>query len=391
MKRVFHYFTVFLLVFTLLLSGCGNTLKKQLEEESKMNFDKYNYDVYLKTPIWKGDLITHETLLFVEDENGNYTAELMYEPTRIVSFKSATLAEDYAKGVDYEISGKTVTLIKSGAMPRLSYKEYYPDVNNGDAIDRVGGGYLKLVGGSYFHEHQVAVSYRHKEKWNGPVPKYKGELLPRSVSKLKNNEPIKILFYGDSITWGGDSSGLYGVSPKAPIWPLMTVSGLQKYYGNAKIDYVNTAVGGFNSTEGVQNMKEKAADIAPDLCFLAFGMNDATQGTVPDKVKENVVKIMDAVLAVNPNCEFVIVATMLPNAEVAFGGGSMLKTHGKQIDAFLTLEKEGVAVMNFTEMSSYMLSLKKFRDMTGNNVNHPNDFLARIYAETAIKTLCENY
>ncbi len=389
-KRVLPFISV-LLSLCLLLCGCGKSLEKQLEEESKMNFNKYNYDLYLKTPIWKGDLIAHETLLFVEDENGSYTAELMYKPERIICVKSATLKESYVEGVDYTIEGNKITLITSGSMPRLTYDEYYPEVNNGDAIEKVGGGYLKLVGGSYFHEHQVAVSYRHNESWTGPVPEYKGDLLPRSVSKLENNEPIKILFYGDSITWGGDTSGLYNVSPKTPIWPLMTVSGLEEYYDNAKINYVNTAVGGFNSTEGVQHMKEKAVDIAPDLCFLAFGMNDATQGTSPEKVMQNIVTIMNAISEVNPNCEFVIVATMLPNAEVYFGGGSMLKTHDKQIDAFLTLEKEGVAVMNFTEISKHLLTLKKFRDMTGNNVNHPNDFLARIYAHTAIKTLCKNY
>ena len=34
-----------------------------------------------------------------------------------------------------------------------------------------------------------------------------------------------------------------------------------------------------------------------------------------------------------------------------------------------------------------ILEKKRYYDMTGNNVNHPNDFMARVYAQTIIKTI----
>ena len=38
-------------------------------------------------------------------------------------------------------------------------------------------------------------------------------------------------------------------------------------------------------------------------------------------------------------------------------------------------------------MHQSILEHKRYRDMTGNNVNHPNDFLARVYAQTILQTI----
>ena len=50
-------------------------------------------------------------------------------------------------------------------------------------------------------------------------------------------------------------------------------------------------------------------------------------------------------------------------------------------------EKEGVAVVNMTGMHASLLEKKRYADMTGNNVNHPNDYLARVYAQTLLQTI----
>ena len=49
-----------------------------------------------------------------------------------------------------------------------------------------------------------------------------------------------------------------------------------------------------------------------------------------------------------------------------------------------------VAVADMTTMHYNLLEKgKRYRDMTGNNVNHPNDFLARIYAQVILKTILD--
>ena len=40
----------------------------------------------------------------------------------------------------------------------------------------------------------------------------------------------------------------------------------------------------------------------------------------------------------------------------------------------------GAAVADITAMHRYVSSRKRFIDMTGNNVNHPNDFFHRLHA-----------
>jgi hypothetical protein len=47
-----------------------------------------------------------------------------------------------------------------------------------------------------------------------------------------------------------------------------------------------------------------------------------------------------------------------------------------------------VAVADMTQIHWDILATgKRYRDMTGNNINHPNDFIARIYAKVILKTL----
>jgi hypothetical protein len=45
------------------------------------------------------------------------------------------------------------------------------------------------------------------------------------------------------------------------------------------------------------------------------------------------------------------------------------------------------AVVPMTTMSRWILSHKRFCDVSGNNINHPNDFIVRLYASTLLHTL----
>ena len=53
----------------------------------------------------------------------------------------------------------------------------------------------------------------------------------------------------------------------------------------------------------------------------------------------------------------------------------------------------GCAVAPMTSVSKYIHQQKRYRDTTGNNVNHPSDFLARAYAQVIYQTVFgyENY
>jgi hypothetical protein len=40
-----------------------------------------------------------------------------------------------------------------------------------------------------------------------------------------------------------------------------------------------------------------------------------------------------------------------------------------------------------TSVSKAILERKDFQDTTGNNINHPNDYFYRMYAQTLLQTL----
>ena len=48
-------------------------------------------------------------------------------------------------------------------------------------------------------------------------------------------------------------------------------------------------------------------------------------------------------------------------------------------------KREGTAVVPVTSFNQATLETKQFIDTTGNNVNHPNDFLARAYAHACLR------
>ena len=78
-----------------------------------------------------------------------------------------------------------------------------------------------------------------------------------------------------------------------------------------------------------------------------------------------------------------MIGTMLPNPNAINFVGEQEKFY----DELVQYEKEGLVAVNITRVHKDLLKVKRYSDLTGNNVNHANDFLARIYAQTILQTL----
>ena len=127
----------------------------------------------------------------------------------------------------------------------------------------------------------------------------------------------------------------------------------------------------------------------PDLVLLAFGMNDGSgtgkgDGVRPEIFGRNIFSIMEQVREINPDTEFILVSTTLPNPETIF--------FDRQAEYYAELERianntAGTAEANMTAVHAELLKHKSFLDMTGNNINHPNDFLNRCYAQFVLGML----
>ena len=98
---------------------------------------------------------------------------------------------------------------------------------------------------------------------------------------------------------------------------------------------------------------------------------------------------LDRVIELAPDTSVMIVSTMTPNPNAPSWCGSQPRFEPAQIKTATEYNANGTprAVAQVTSASQAIIVKKEFHDHTGNNINHPNDFLCRIYAQTMIQTL----
>jgi hypothetical protein len=123
------------------------------------------------------------------------------------------------------------------------------------------------------------------------------------------------------------------------------------------------------------------APLAPDLVIIGFGMNDA--GAVKaEQFRENLQSIMAEVREKTPGAEFLLLMTFQPNP--AWRNPRAMVAYR---DVLHSMEGPGVAVVDLWEMHGELLKQKSYEDTTGNHVNHPNDFIVRLYAQVVLARL----
>lgn len=363
-------------------------LKKTLAGLMQLNVKEYlSYqpDTWL-APIWEGNVMYNETLMFVEDSDGSLPdAPLLYEPLRILSVRSFDLKEEYTAGVDYTVVNGQIRLTENSRIPRWKYQDYYPAQGE---IECTKGGYLAYGEYDTFFKTQVAVTYLHNDVWRGVKPAYAGSVLPHTIQKLKNKEPLRIVFYGDSVVEGCNASSKYGAAPYTPMWTDMTAQELGRAYGTNAITYVNTAVGGKDAFWGLENVEERVNAYNPDLVFLRFGPNDAYFGVTKAEFKDRLQQMINKVRAKNPSAEFILVSPMQSNLEAKGFGAN--EDQFDQAVMELADENTGCASVPIYQMQQTLQSRKRYYDFTGNNVNHPNDFFIRLHTQVICSLLIEN-
>jgi lysophospholipase L1-like esterase len=220
----------------------------------------------------------------------------------------------------------------------------------------------------------VQVSYWHKKDLWPVEVKPQPERLTRVLTKLGAKQPIKLVALGDSITQGFNASGFKEslAEPYQPAYPQLVANTLQKRFGS-QVTLVNFGAAGAEAGWGVEMVPKVTAE-KPDLVFLAFGMNDG--GGYDTKMT----KMRDDVMAANPDADVVLVAPMTMNPLFAGAEGFLWKAK------FLGgLVRPNVALADVATPWIEILKKKSYSDISGNNVNHPNDFGHRLYAHVILE------
>lgn len=89
--------------------------------------------------------------------------------------------------------------------------------------------------------------------------------LPNFYQKLESGKPVKIAYFGGSIT---AQNG----------WRPQSLDYFRKLYPNNKIDQIHAAIGGTGSELGAFRLEQDVLRHKPDLVFVEFAVNDSGSG-----------------------------------------------------------------------------------------------------------------
>lgn len=99
----------------------------------------------------------------------------------------------------------------------------------------------------------------------------KNTLIDNIISKMKTGQTVKIICYGDSMTYGYTiGSGEQVENP----YPAILQKYLRSYFINDNITVINAGTSGWQSDEALNNLSTKVLSQNPDMCITMFGIND---------------------------------------------------------------------------------------------------------------------
>lgn len=369
--------------------------------------DTYNADALEKylNPIWQ----TTE----MYDEGGVVVGEtgeirLLRKPVKdTVTVRSVHFDKTYREGIDYIVDGNVIKRIATGTMPYFKYEEYYFDMpydgspllcDPGKAeIDYEGEKYLYYSEGAAGVKNHVMITYRTTDPYTQFTPQ--GDSSAQDfISKIKTDKQATIMFYGDSITEGScASSTAFGgsVNPYLPKWSELVSQWFADYY-QADVTHINKAQGGWTTKQGLDNFIGGENRVGPyldeiDLLVIAFGANDPVLSD--EGYKSQIKGMIDMYLQRQPNGSILLVSPFVFNQQTSNWFINQYRFEGLLEDIKAEYAANGTSdKISVAKVYSFFKGIcetgKLSRDYLGNNINHPNDFGVRIYAQVALKTLC---
>jgi len=346
----------------------------------------------LFTPIWDTEIVYDESLMMLFDENGIAEAPLLFDPIEIISVTDSKGKKVYEENIDYIIKNGKLRLTENSRIFAFKQEEFFLDEELEGRCFPIYDKYLRFSEGDFFISRQIVVTYICKKgEWKGVRPQLVDFLIPNTFSKLRSGENFNLVVFGDSISSGCNNTKSLNIPPYQPGYADLLYMALEERYGN-NITYVNTSCGGKESVWAINNVEERVNAHNPDLVIYGFGMNDG--GKTPEEFEKNVREFISCVIKKNSNCDFLLIATTLPHAiltdsRAKFCGNQHLFKERLDSIASDPKLKGRVAVADITAMHKYLIENKRFIDMTSNNVNHPNDFLYRCYANFLKEMLCD--
>jgi len=380
------------------------------EDEFGRKLNVNNHEVYSE-PVWEGDTVYHETALFTPDKD---TVKLLYPVDEIVSLRSYDLTQNYIEGYDYEITEDgQIKRLEGGRIPVWSTSLTTDTPNDWPTTD---GKYIVLTGDTTYPKYAISVTYKHSttfaDGYQPMAPASQYASLNNVMAKLEKGEEVNIVVYGDSISCGWSSSSMnpdimiydetntegnyitrynINVAPYAPTWVQMFETELNNRYPNAKINVKNLSLGGKSSPWGAENIAARLAlwkdeegnQVTPDLLLIGFGVNDSASGTTGiavDAFKTNIANTITNAREAsgNNNMEVLLYSPMFPNQSSTEWPAERLLAYEAAMED-ISDNDDNVGILKLSSIFNEIVKSKNCEDYLNTNLNHGNDFTARLY------------
>lgn len=348
---------------------------------------RWKYSPEQLQPFWTSDIVHRESVLFIRDaETGEACASVLFPMKQIISIQDSTGSVTYKPGIDYihKIDSAEIYVPAKSAIVTKTAADLRRPANSQKhrLTHRDGNGEILFGGLLEYHTMQTWITYtKAANQWPVTMPTFQPSALPLTIARLRNRKPLSIVLLGDSISTGCNASGWGNGAPFQPAYQDLVKMHLESHYSTI-VNLTNLSVGGKSTPWGITEMP-KVLEATPDLIILAFGMNDSAGRSAEDFGK-NISTMMSMAREAHPDVEFILIAPMLGNRD-----WTTLKheVFPKYRDTLASLCKPGIALADMTSVWQEFLLRKKDHDLTGNGVNHPNDFGHRVYAQVLLALL----
>lgn len=108
--------------------------------------------------------------------------------------------------------------------------------------------------------------------------------LPTLISRLENQQPLRILAIGSSSTWG------VGATSNRKNYPSQLEAMLERVLKDVPIEMINRGVSGETAGTTADRLRMEAALIKPDIVLWQVGTNDAVQRIAVEQFERTVSK-----------------------------------------------------------------------------------------------------
>ena len=336
--------------------------------------------------LWNSNDIYSESCMFCVGRSAN----LLFEAQEILKIETPALKKVYREGKDYLFIPGTrcITLAECSDIPFISRERCYPEKDlriypekNSNAIGgAVNGGYLLFNNEDFFALNQVEVTYRAVKNDFSSGLLVQTDRLPRVREKISSGKDMKIVLHGDSISQGYNATKFTGTYPYNPCYMEQVCLNLP-----GKHDFINHAVSG-KGIDFPRSILDSWINDKPDLMVIAFGMNNFSSMPPEDFICK-LDWIIETNRKVSPETEYIIVIPMTGNPEWKHTVPGPDLEYAAAMHNYAAEASSSIAVADVQCVWRKILARKKFHDLTGNGVNHPNDYGHRIYASVLLDLL----